>query len=461
MNRRVALKELSMPGGASDKQRQERLARFQREAKAAGSLSHPNIVTIYEVGEDSGRAYIAMEYLEGQNLREKLDVVGTLPQEEAVNIIIEVLKALQYAHEHGIVHRDIKPDNIQLLPDGRVKITDFGIARLMFEPNLTMDGQIFGTPSYMSPEQVVGREIDARTDIWGCGVVLYEAIAGQKPFTGDSVVAISHAITNLEPNDPAHASFSVSRVVLRALDKSPGNRYATATAAADALKEALSNVDLGVPPSQPTIYGGPTPYGPPIDPYAPQQPSPYGQPYGGQPQLPPVFQFPPGWSAKPPRRPLLSPAASEFLRRTVTVILVGAIAIGAGFLGVAYLNQAADKPSLDRVNSRTAQRLIDEAALLKSRASATTDIGERLALMQNALEKADDAVSKAPDGQPKRTVSREACLIAMMYARECDAAGSKDSAGIAAQRAVRFADLSENDALGQQARRLQRQLSEN
>src|SRR5438477_6646085 len=198
MNRRVALKELAVPGGSTEKQRQERLARFQREAKAAGSLAHPNIVTIYEVGEDNGRAFIAMEYLEGQTLRQRIDVEGAVAQNEAVRIILEVLDGLAYAHEKGVVHRDIKPDNIQLLPDGRVKITDFGIARLMFEPSLTMDGQIFGTPSYMSPEQVVGREIDARTDIWSCGVVLYEAIAGKKPFAGDSVVTISHAIMHLE-----------------------------------------------------------------------------------------------------------------------------------------------------------------------------------------------------------------------------------------------------------------------
>ncbi|MCL6624745.1 MAG: serine/threonine protein kinase, partial [Fimbriimonadales bacterium] len=166
MNRRVALKELYFPPGVTDKQRADRLARFMREAKAAGSLAHPNIVTIYEVGEDRGRYYIAMEYLEGQTLRQRLDVEGKLPQEEAARILIEVLKGLDYAHQHGVIHRDIKPENIQLLPDGRVKITDFGIARLTFEPSLTVDGQIFGTPSYMSPEQVYGREIDARSDIF-------------------------------------------------------------------------------------------------------------------------------------------------------------------------------------------------------------------------------------------------------------------------------------------------------
>ncbi len=194
MNRRIALKELAMPSGASDAQRDDRIRRFSREAKAAGSLNHPNIVTIFEFGEDSGRHFIAMEFLEGHNLRNELDTHGFLAADRAIEITLEVLDALDYAHKNGVIHRDIKPENIQLLPDGRVKLTDFGIARITFEPNLTIDGQVFGTPSYMSPEQVVGREIDARSDVFGVGVILYEMLSGQKPFQGDSVVSITYGI---------------------------------------------------------------------------------------------------------------------------------------------------------------------------------------------------------------------------------------------------------------------------
>ncbi len=174
MNRRVAVKELAVPGGSTPAQREDRVKRFQREVKAAGSLAHPNIVTIYEVGEDAGRHFMAMEYLDGHTLRNEIDTRGGLGVARAIEVAIDVLCALHFAHEHGVIHRDVKPDNIQILENGTVKLTDFGIARLTFEPSITMDGQVFGTPSYMSPEQVVGREIDLRSDVFSMGVVLYE-----------------------------------------------------------------------------------------------------------------------------------------------------------------------------------------------------------------------------------------------------------------------------------------------
>ena len=147
IGRRVALKELQIPGNLAGAQRRERIERFYREAKAAGSLSHPNIVTIHEIGEENGRHFIAMEFLEGQSLREVLQVQSVLPVAEVVRIAGAVADALDYAHQHGVVHRDVKPDNVYLLTDGRIKLTDFGIARLMFEAKLTADGQVFGTPS--------------------------------------------------------------------------------------------------------------------------------------------------------------------------------------------------------------------------------------------------------------------------------------------------------------------------
>src|SRR5262249_32908350 len=181
-------------------QRRERVERFYREARAAGALTHANIVTVYEVGEESGRHFIAMEFLEGESLRDRLQRSSPLPLDEALRIAVAVADGLHFAHQHGVVHRDVKPDNVHLLPDGRVKITDFGIARITFEPTLTADGQIFGTPSYMSPEQVTGKGIDARSDIFSLGVMLYEMVAGRKPFTGDSVITITYNIMNMEPS---------------------------------------------------------------------------------------------------------------------------------------------------------------------------------------------------------------------------------------------------------------------
>jgi len=196
MNRRVALKELAMPGGSTGVQRDERVNRFKREAQAAGTLNHPNIMTVYELGQDGDRLFMAMEYLDGHTLRNEIDTKGFLPVDQAVRVAKEILKGLDFAHERGVIHRDIKPDNIQLLSNGAVKITDFGIARLTFQPNLTVDGQVFGTPSYMSPEQVVGREIDSRSDLFSVGIVLYEMLGGKKPFQGSSVMETTAQILN-------------------------------------------------------------------------------------------------------------------------------------------------------------------------------------------------------------------------------------------------------------------------
>ncbi len=240
MNRRVAVKELSLAAHLAGQARRDRIERFYREARAAGAMSHPNIVTIYEVGEDAGRYFIAMEFLEGQTLRDRMGMGGPLPLSEAVAITSALCDALEYAHLRGVVHRDIKPDNVHLPGAGRVVLTDFGIARITHEDQLTVAGQVFGTPSYMSPEQISGGAIDARSDLFSLGVLLYEMVTGHKPFTGDSVVTITYRIAH-DPTPPAPgATPGIEMVLARALAKSPADRFASAGEMRSALQAAIA-----------------------------------------------------------------------------------------------------------------------------------------------------------------------------------------------------------------------------
>jgi tetratricopeptide (TPR) repeat protein len=228
VNRRVAVKEMVMPPGMTGTAAAERIQRFYREARAAGGLSHPNIVTIYEVGEDSGRHFISMEFLEGPTLRESLQGGQTIPVDQAALIGAQIADALDYAHKHGVVHRDIKPDNVHLIAATMPKLTDFGIARIEAETNITLSGQVFGTPSYMSPEQVAGGEIDARTDIFSLGVMLFEMVSGHKPFVGESVVTITYNIVHESPVMPPNVPEWMAAILRKALSKRPEDRYATA-----------------------------------------------------------------------------------------------------------------------------------------------------------------------------------------------------------------------------------------
>ena len=355
MTRRVAVKELAMPRGATPQQREDRLKRFEREARAAGSLVHPNIVTIYEVGTDGDKNYIAMEFLTGRNLRKEIDKTGFVEPNRAVEIAMEVLEGLAFAHEHGVIHRDIKPDNVQLLEDGQIKLTDFGIARLTFEPNITMDGQVFGTPSYMSPEQINGQEIDARSDLFGVGVLLYEMVSGQKPFQGDSVVSITYAIMNKRPDQPQQANYQLWQVIERALEKTPDTRYRSAGEMIEALKHVQKGFLSGVfePQGQPAfsspfIPGQVAPGPPPVyNPYQPTVHTPYGTPLPGQPgggAVPGGMYQPyqpqqtvapyqggsptgqvPVYYPPPPRQPLLKPEHKRGIANFfIAVLLIGA-----------------------------------------------------------------------------------------------------------------------------------------
>ncbi len=211
--------------------------RFFHEAKSAGRLSHPNIVTIYDAGEADGVAYIAMEHLEGPSLRQMLDDHPPLAVSRSLEIAAQVARGLAYAHEHGVVHADVKPANVILVNGRRPKITDFGIARVAG----AHPGELVGSPKYMSPEQVRGEPLDGRTDVFSLGAVLYELLTGKQPFTGDDVQAIVTAVLEHEPPPPStlnpRITADVDRVVARMLAKRPEDRYTSARRAMRHLAE--------------------------------------------------------------------------------------------------------------------------------------------------------------------------------------------------------------------------------
>ncbi|MDD4753379.1 MAG: Stk1 family PASTA domain-containing Ser/Thr kinase [Desulfitobacteriaceae bacterium] len=228
LNRLVTIKVLREQY-ASD---EDFVRRFQREAQSVASLSHINIVSIFDVGFEENLHYLVMEFVEGQNLKEYIREKGKVSPKEAVPITMQILDALQHAHEHGVVHRDIKPHNILLTKDNRVKVTDFGIARAASETTVTYTGTIVGSVHYISPEQAKGSVIGARADIYAAGVVLYEMLTGQLPFTGESPIAVALQHIQSEPEMPHEVvegvSFELSQVVRRAMQKNPDYRYESA-----------------------------------------------------------------------------------------------------------------------------------------------------------------------------------------------------------------------------------------
>jgi eukaryotic-like serine/threonine-protein kinase len=216
--------------------------RFHQEAVAAGRLTHPAIVAVHDVGEADGRPFMVMEYIEGGTLADLLLGGRPLPLADAAGIVVQVCAALDYAHRHGVVHRDIKPRNILVGP-GVTKVTDFGTARIPGASH-TQTGTMLGTPAYMSPEMVRGQAADPRSDLFSLGVVLYETLTGVNPFNAADLAAVLYRIVNLEPQSVRHHNAelppALDRVLRRALAKEPESRYATATDFANALREAAS-----------------------------------------------------------------------------------------------------------------------------------------------------------------------------------------------------------------------------
>jgi eukaryotic-like serine/threonine-protein kinase len=243
LQRTVAIKTIALTGSSSERDQHE--ARFLQEARAAGGLSHPSIITIYDVGRDGDMAFIAMELVEGKDLRDLIANV-TLTPSRSMAIAAAVAEGLAYAHERGIVHRDIKPGNIMVLDDGRVKIMDFGIARLSEPAVKTRTGVLLGSPQYMAPEQIIGQPLDHRADIFSLGLVLYEMLTGTKAFQGEDIPELTFKVANLPAAPPSHLAPDLPAVVdfiiARALKKRADERYANAGEFARDILEAMPEV---------------------------------------------------------------------------------------------------------------------------------------------------------------------------------------------------------------------------
>jgi len=242
INRLVAIKTIRFGDAVDDAEVKPIKDRFFKEAEAAGRLSHPNIVTVHDVGEDHDLSYIAMEFIEGKDLAMFCKGDSLMPIKVALKIVGTVVQALDYAHTQGVVHRDIKPGNIMLVRDGTIKITDFGIARITTSSR-TRTGIIMGTPTYMSPEQLAGRRVDGRSDIFSLGIVLYELLTGEKPFKGESITTLMYQIANSPHPSPTDYKSDISepclKIIDRALMKEAEKRYQRGNEMFEDIQEAL------------------------------------------------------------------------------------------------------------------------------------------------------------------------------------------------------------------------------
>lgn len=333
LGRPVAVKILH-PHLAADESFRER---FRREAIAAARLAHPSIVATYDTGTDDGITFIVMELVEGKTLRQTLNELGPLPPGRAVHIAAQVAAALHYAHNAGIVHRDIKPANILLCGDGRLKVADFGIAKAVedSEPDrpapaeaLTSTGSIVGTAQYLAPEQVDGRPVDGRTDVYALGVVLYEMLCGRPPFTGDTDMAVALKHVTTDPLSPRQVRGGIPRgleaVVLRAMAKSPDARYQSAAE----LQTALLSTDLGAE-EETNVVAAPRP-----------------------PAAPVGAARPAGDAHTPPRG--IPPSFVQSERRwLIPTIAIVAVALTLGVVGVLFARSDAGHKLLNRTPSTT------------------------------------------------------------------------------------------------------------
>lgn len=318
LSRRVAVK-LLLPQLAVDEALR---TRFRNEAIAAAKLTHPGIVATYDTGDDDGLAYIVMELVEGKTLRGMIDQRQRLPVQQAVDITSQVADALEHAHRQGLVHRDIKPANVLVQPDGRVKVTDFGIAKAAGGDDLTRTGTVVGTARYLAPEQVNGGLVDGRADVYALGLLLYEMLAGKPPFAGDSDMATALARLTNAPQPVSAARPDVPRtledVVSRSLARDPDYRYQSA----QAFKEALAPGGADAPTGPLAVPAAPSPRHPP-------PPPPRGR---GSREAPTSVAPRPEARAAPPRRG----------RRWLWLMLIPALVVLGGLAAYAVSNLTGD-----------------------------------------------------------------------------------------------------------------------
>ncbi|NCO40325.1 MAG: hypothetical protein COZ06_36990 [Armatimonadetes bacterium CG_4_10_14_3_um_filter_66_18] len=258
---RVALKVMNLPEGTSPSSRRVLLERFRREAEVLKRIDHPNVVKVFAVGETGdGKPYIAMELLSGRSLREELELGGPLPLDQAERIVVQVCRALHAAHECGVIHRDVKPDNV-ILREGRAEITlaDFGVAKSLEDVTLTATGATLGTPAYMSPEQVRGWDLDGRSDIFSTGVILYELATRRRPFHGDGMTEVTHRIVTDDPMINVKLPRYLTDIIAKALRKDPDDRYQSALEMAEHLEAHRSPFAVLTTQSRATAVPGESP----------------------------------------------------------------------------------------------------------------------------------------------------------------------------------------------------------
>ncbi|MBW1673522.1 MAG: serine/threonine protein kinase, partial [Deltaproteobacteria bacterium] len=246
INRLLAIKTIRFSDEFEEDQLKEIKERFFMEAELAGKLSHPGIVAIHDIGEDYDLTYMAMEFLDGDDLEKYCKKGSLLPMRKLLDIITETADALEYAHNNNVIHRDIKPANIMLLKIGKVTVTDFGIAKSM-SASKTRSGIILGTPNYMSPEQIMGRHIDARSDIFSLGVVFFQLLTGELPFTGDNMNSLFYKITQEKHTSPHTLNPKVikpcEQILDKALAKNPDHRFQKASDFSKYLRVLANKID--------------------------------------------------------------------------------------------------------------------------------------------------------------------------------------------------------------------------
>ena len=355
LNRTVAVKVL-FPELAQDEAFVER---FRREARAAASLNHHNIVSVYDFGEDEGSWFIVMEYVEGRNLRDIIRSEGQLEPAHAAEVGAEVAAALAAAHAQGIIHRDVKPANVLIAADaGTVKVADFGIARAAgARQGLTMPGTVLGTATYLSPEQAQGAEVDFRTDVYSLGMVVYEMLAGKPPFTGDSPVAVAYQqLSQTAPPPSTHnpdVPPALDAIVMRAMSKNPDERQATA----EEIRDELLTIDRAVGDPEATAYLAPPP---PVDSTAVIA-------AGSTSVLPPPMVDP-----EPPvtRRPVGAVYEDDVYRRRRAAVIAGLAVLALAVIAILFLLSGGDDDqgtvAVPDVVGRTeaeASRILTEAGL--------------------------------------------------------------------------------------------------